>query len=73
LWATRRLEVKTDRSARNRGVKMNIPGFTAGNWLYHSGISHPERSAVRERSRSAIEPQLRAGGGGPGTKSCTDK
>jgi len=65
--------MRTNRRARNRGVKMSIPGFTAGNSLYGSGISHPERSAVRERSRSVIESQLRAGGGGPSTKSCTDK
>jgi len=65
--------MKTNRSVRKHGVKMNIPGFTAGESIYHDGIGHPVRSAVRERTRSAVTPQLPVGRGGPSTKTCTDK
>jgi hypothetical protein len=51
---------------------MRIPGFTAHNSLYNSGIRYNMLSAATERSSSVIRPQLRVGGGGLSNK-CDDK
>jgi hypothetical protein len=51
--------------------EMTMPAFTASHSLCRRSTTYSLQSAVPERGTSAIEPQLRAGGGGS-TNDCVD-